>query len=637
MTGSRRLAVTAGVLAAAGGVALTLGPAVGAGPVATIGSIALIALVGAAALWLAVGQLLGAGETSVRMPEPESRLGYRVPGQAFAATLDEVSLAGRRQQATDGDPPRERLRATLHDLAVGTLARTDGWSPSTAADRLADGTWTDDGTAAALFAGEDRPPVPRLAYLPVGDVDLPVARRARHAVTALADRAGVGEPDPDARLDRRNDSASGPYWPRGEFPQRRSTGLTWLVTAGVLAVSVGGLWFGQPGVVLTATLGVALLGVAAAQSPSPTVSLSRSLSTDAPAAGDRVTVTVTVRNTGDTTLPDIRLVDGVPPGLAVVEGSPRFTTALRPGNAATFSYTVAAVEGRHTFEPGLVVVGDGIGATETATTVEVAGGPTELDCGFELRDGRTDPPRPQVTMMSGQRVGDASGAGVEFDTQREYRPGDPPSRINWNHRARTGELATVEFREPRLSRVAVLVDTRPPAYVAAERDGVPAPRHGAVAAFTVASRLLADGVPVGFGTVPAENSWTPPGAGPDQRRRLGACFADDDAVPWSPPAESPAIADVVSDLTARLAPDTQVVFVSPCCDDGAVEIARTLDVEGHSVTLLSPDCTDPSTVEGAYGRLTRSRRLATLREHGIPVQDWPPAEGSEGVGLDVRH
>jgi uncharacterized protein (DUF58 family) len=92
----------------------------------------------------------------------------------------------------------------------------------------------------------------------------------------------------------------------------------------------------------------------------------------------------------------------------------------------------------------------------------------------------------------------------------------------------------------------------------------------------------------------------------------------------------------VSDLTARLGPDTQVVFVSPCCDDGAVEIARTLDVEGHSVTLLSPDCTDSSTVEGVYGRLARAGRLARLREHGIPAQDWPPDDGSEGVRLGVR-
>lgn len=635
MTDRRRIAVVGGLLAGAGGVLVAVVPALGSGVAMHLLAVGLVVAVGTGALWVAASRLLGSREGGVELPTPESRPGYRRPGEEFAALLDEVSLAGRKRVDDDGETARERLRGTLSELAVETLGRTDGWSRGTATDRLADGTWTDDETAASFFAGGVRPPVSRWAYLPVGDDDPPFARRARHVVAALVDRTGEQVPEPDATGDRRRLPSTGQYWPSGSLPQQRSTGLSESVTAAVLAASVLGVWFGRPDAVLAATLGIALAGAAHLRSSSPTVDLSRSLSTDTPAPGERVTVTVTVRNGGTATLADVRLVDGVPPGLTVVDGSPRFTTALRPEKAATFTYTVAAVAGRHRFEPGLVVTGDGLGATETITTVEAADGPTELDCGFDRLAGTTDAPRQQVTVDPGRRVGDATGSGVEFAAHREYRPGDPPARIDWNHRAKTGDLATVEFREPRLSTVAVLVDARPAAYVAPSRDAVPAPRHGAVAAFSVASQLLAAGVPVGFGSVPSGEGWTPPGAGVEQRERLRECLATDGAVPWLPPDDSPDVGAVVADLTARLDPDGQVVFVSPCCDDDAVAIARSLDVKGHAVTVLSPDPTDAATVPGAYGWLTRHQRLSTLREHDIPVRDWTPGDDGNEVTLRV--
>jgi uncharacterized repeat protein (TIGR01451 family) len=631
-----RLAVLGGLLAAVGGFALWAVPGAGGGLVTDIAGIAVVVVAGAVALRLAAGELLDREVDTLTTPTPESRPGYRTPGEEFARLIDGVSLVGRRDVDSAEETPRERLHGTLRELAIDTLGRTEGWSRGTAADRLAEGAWTDDDAAASFFAGSDRPPVSRLAYLPVGDPDLPIARRGRHVVTSLAGRLGESVPDPDAETDPPPVRSTGNYWPTGEFPRQRSTGLTGTLTAAVLAVSVLGVWFGRPGVVLVATLGLAVVAAASLQSPSATVELSRSLSAGSPDAGEQVTVTVTVRNVGDRTLPDLRLIDGVPAGITVVEGSPRFTTALRPGTARTFTYAIAAVPGRHTFEPALVVAGDGIGATETVTTAEVVDGPTELDCGFDRPAGGADAPRPQVTVDPGRRVGDASGSGVEFDTHREYRPGDPPARIDWNHRAKTGELSTIQFREPRLSRVAVVVDARPAAYVAATSGGIPGPRHGAVAAFRIASRLLAEGVPIGFGPLPAGEHWTPAGAGAEQQTRLRECLAADGAVPWVPPADSPPVSDVVTALTARLDPDVQVVFVSPCCDDEAVEIARRINAEGHSVTVVSPDCTDASTVDGTYGRLTRWHRLSTLRDHGIPVRDWTPGDGTKGFHLPAE-
>ncbi|MDS0260729.1 DUF58 domain-containing protein [Haloarcula sp. S1CR25-12] len=624
----RRL-VALGLLAGLGGFLVVAVPALGAALVPTAAAVVLTIGVGVVAVWLAVRQLADADEPFA-LPTPESRPGYRAVGGELADLFAEMGLAGRRQVESEELTARERLRATLRELAVDVLGRTDGWDAETARERLADGTWTDDEAAAAFFAEGYAPPVSRLAYLPVGRPDLPFARRGRRVVAALADR--VGGPVPDTEAAERPTVPTDSYWPTGEFPRERSTGLTAAVVAGALAISAVGVVFGRPGVVLTAALGIALVGAARAWSPEPTVALDRSLST---ATGDEVTVTVTVRNTGERTLPDIRLVDGVPAGLSVVEGSPRVTTALRPGKATTASYTVEAVAGRHTFEPGVVVVSDPIGAAETVATVEAADGPTVLDCGFGRPATGSEPPRRQQTVQPGRRLGDASGAGVEFDTLREYRPGDPPARIDWTHRAKTGELATVEFREPRLSKVAVLVDARPAAYVAAP-GGVPAPRHAARAAFTVAGGLLAEGVPVGVGTIPVGGHWTPVGAGPDQRARLREALAGDDAVPWLPPDSSPSVAETVAALTARLDPDVQVLFVSPVADEDSVTLARTLDAAGHSVTVVSPDSTTPESVSGAYGRLRRSQRLSALRGAGIPVTDWDPGEGIVGVSHRVR-
>lgn len=628
----RRLTVAVGVVAMAGGLAVLFVPGVG-GVLPGLLAVVLTVGVGAVALWLAASQLFESDGATVRLPTPESRPTYRPAGAAFAGLLDAVTLAGRRELGEDGETGRERLYERLHELAVAVLSRTDGWPPAAADERLADGSWTDDADAAAFFRESLTPPVSRRAYLPWRRTDLPVARRARRVVAALAERVGGPTPETDTVPELAAEPSSGPYWPTADLPHRRSTGLTRGVTAAALAVSAVGVGFGRPAVVLTATLGIALVGAARVWSPAPSVALTRSLSTASPAPGEHVTVTVTVRNTGDRTLPDIRLLDGVPAGLTVVDGNPRVTTALRPGKAVTFSYEVGPVPGRHRFEPGLVILGDPVGAAELVTAVDTPE-PTTLDCGFGRPTTGSGAPRPRVTRNPGQREGDASGAGVEFDAIREYRTGDPPARIDWNRRAKTGELSTVEFREPRVPKVAVLVDARPAAYVAGT-DGVPAPRHAARGAHTVFGQLLRDGVPTGVGTVPPERGWLQPGTGAEQRRDARDLLAGDAAVPWVPPSASADPATAVTGLTARLDPDTQVVFLSPCADDGAVAIARRLDAEGHSVTVVSPDCTDPETVTGAYGRLTRWLRHSRLRAADVPVSDWDLSDGEE-VGLRVQ-
>jgi uncharacterized protein (DUF58 family) len=143
--------------------------------------------------------------------------------------------------------------------------------------------------------------------------------------------------------------------------------------------------------------------------------------------------------------------------------------------------------------------------------------------------------------------------------------------------------------------------------------------------------LLDDGVPVGVATVGSGDCWLPTTTGEAHREDIRTSLAGESAVPWTPPNESTEPAAAVDDLTARLDPDMQVVVVSPLCDDDAVALIRQLAGAGHSVSVVSPDCTDPSTVAGAYAHLTRENRLSTLRGHDIPVQDWDPTKPLRGV------
>jgi uncharacterized repeat protein (TIGR01451 family) len=419
-------------------------------------------------------------------------------------------------------------------------------------------------------------------------------------------------------------AAQGEYWPTAELPQTRSTGRTRRVAVAVLLVSAGGVVMGVPGAVLTAAFGASLAGAARIREPTVNIELARTLEPRTPTPGSTVEVTVTVRNVGETTIPDLRLLDGVPAGLSVRSGSPRLTTALRPGTERSFTYALTAVPGTHTFQSPLVIAGDFAGAQETVQTIPVADGQDSLACGFERRSDDASALREQATQIPGQQEAGVTGSGVEFDSLRAYRPSDPASRIDWHHRAKTGDLATVEFQEPRRPRVAVVVDARRAAYVAATDGDVPAPRYGASAAYGVVARLLDDGIPVGVGTVGASDCWLPMTTGEAHHEAVRTRLAGESAIPWAPPAEPTQVADAVDHLTARLEPDVQVVVVSPLCDDDSVALVQQLEGAGHSVSVVSPDCTDPSTVAGAYAHLARENRLSTLRGDDIPVQDWDP-------------
>ncbi|WP_327051543.1 DUF58 domain-containing protein [Halomicrococcus gelatinilyticus] len=405
------------------------------------------------------------------------------------------------------------------------------------------------------------------------------------------------------------------------------------VSAVALLAGGVGVVAGSPVTLLVGVVGVAFAAYARSGTPPSTaVSVSRSVDDADPAPGDEVRVEVTVTNDGDATLPDLRVVDGVPEGLRVTDGSARLGTALRPGKEAAFAYTVEAVRGEHRFDPATVVARDFSGAVEREFDVK---NDTTLACTPELSATAEEVPlREQTTRHTGRVTTGEGGAGVEFYATREYRPGDPMSRIDWNRRAKTGELTTVQFRQERVATVVLLVDAREQAYVAASPDEPSAVEHSVRAAGKTFAALLDSGDRVGVATLAPENGWLAPGAGNQHRAQAREFLAHHESLSRTPP-EDPFYSTVTMRwLRRRLPANAQVVFFSPLCDGYAPEVARRLDAAGHAVTVVSPDPTVDDTPGTRLARAERVRHLRSLRAGGVRAVDW---DTDDHLGVALTH
>ncbi|WP_418280356.1 DUF58 domain-containing protein [Halorubrum sp. DTA98] len=395
------------------------------------------------------------------------------------------------------------------------------------------------------------------------------------------------------------------------------------VVAVVLVALAVGVLAKRPSLLLVAATGIVFAAYPEITTP-PTVDLSveREMTPESPGVGDVVTVTTTLRNEGSETLPDVRFVDGVPPMLSVVDGSPRAGTALRPAAETTIEYDVRADQGIHRFGPATVIARDVSGATEVETTVATE---TVIECGARIP---AVPLRAQSRNRTGQLVTDRGGSGLEFHRVTEYERGDPVGRIDWRRFARTRELTTVEFREERLAEVVLCVDARATAYRAASPDDPHAVAYAVDAAGRIAETLFAADHRVGLATLGSEPCWLPAGSGPNHEARFRTHLSTHPSLSMRPP-EPTGTASAVDDpdrrlstLRERLGGGVQVFLVTPLCDDGSTRAARTLEESGCAVTVVSPDVTADSTTGGRLARIERENRLRTLRSAGIPAVDW---------------
>ncbi|WP_276302524.1 DUF58 domain-containing protein [Halorussus lipolyticus] len=358
--------------------------------------------------------------------------------------------------------------------------------------------------------------------------------------------------------------------------------------------------------------------------PAFSVSVEREISERSPLPSREVEVTVIVRNDGEEPIADLRVVDGVPERLGVVEGSPRHCTSLRAGEEAAFSYSVRAQRGTHEFGPTSLVARNVSGSAERRFEREAEG---RITC--ETR--ADDVPLPADTSSHpGHITTDSGGEGVEFYATREYQSADPMSRIDWKRYAKVGELTTVEFRENRSATVMVVVDARTPARVA-QRAGEPdAVELSEYAAERLAEAFVRRNDRVGLAVFGPAETYLAPGGGDEQVARFRAEL-DASARERTPTAgifddsrQNRANESRFDTLRKRMPDSAQVVFLSPMADDYAVEVAKRFRAYGHAVTVVSPDVTGTDTPGGGVERIERARRLAEVRTGEIRVADWSP-------------
>ena len=436
---------------------------------------------------------------------------------------------------------------------------------------------------------------------------------------------------------------------------RRTNRWRGVVSVALLALAIG-LLAKRPLLLMLSAAAVAFAAYPQLTGPpNPVVQIEREVDPDSPRAGDLVDVKTTIRNVGDATLFDLRLVDGVPPMLSVEGGSPRRGTALRPGSAATIEYSIRARHGTHRFRPTMVIARDASGATETETTATEE---TVIECGSRVPEV---PLRATSRHRSGQLVTDDGGSGLEFHRVKEYERGDSTSRIDWRRYARTGELISIDFRKEQLADIVLCVDAREAAYRASSEDNPHAVAYATDAADRIAGTLFQADHRVGLAAVGRTLCWLPPGTGRDHRERLSRLLAVDPALSLTPPRATGSMsitgrrfadfsaADTdggdtfetmdldrqLSTIRTHINDRTQVFFLTPLCDDEAVRIAQWFESSGCAVTVVSPDVTADETAGGRLVRTERLNRLKSLHRAGIPAVDWDTDErlGTALAGL----
>jgi len=423
---------------------------------------------------------------------------------------------------------------------------------------------------------------------------------------------------------------------------------------GALFASGVGLYVGTHEFFLLATipLAYAVYGLSTGLGP-PSLSVERTISADHTDPGDPVTVRLTVENVGDRPIPDLRIIDGVPEDVPVVEGSDAACVALRPGETATIQYDVLPPRGSHEFGP-VIVRGRSLAGTVVGTTSIDPDGASVVTCDTLLD---SFPLRAETTRFTGDHPTDAGGQGTEFYALREYKRGDSLSRIDWRRLARTGELATITFREERSVAVVFVIDARAEVELQPRQGGPSATDLSIDAAAQGFVTLTEAGHQVGVTTLTprSERDWVAPGRGETTRiladdlfERLqgdeppgrptstsgpagpggnqppdatGDGTATDDGTATGGEADTddtvaadgagPGATDdeaVTTDdapggehgvdgtelglrLAKRLPGHAQVVLCTPLVDDVPVEAVETLLADHHDVTVLSPNVT----------------------------------------------
>ena len=420
----------------------------------------------------------------------------------------------------------------------------------------------------------------------------------------------------------------------------------WTVTVGVaLVLTATGLWVGAPVLLVAAMAPLGFVAYSALTSAPPVESAltcQRTVTPGRTAPGNRVTVTLSVTNRSDALVSDVRLVDGVPDELAVVDGTPRAGVTLRSGETTRVTYTLRARYGTFEFAP-VTVQTRSLSADSTYTATLTPAGDATLQATY---DPETYPLASQTLPLAGAIPADHGSEGLEFHGIRSYEPGDPASRINWRQYARERVLSTIEYRQEEAAEVLVVVDARPAAAVASSDTAPTAIDRCVALADDLIDSLLADRNRVGVLALGVEDAplaseprsdegtalaWVPPANTRRVRTRMRQLL--DAAAATVQPGRDHATRDHTDpppvELIDRLNRRTQIMLLSPLHDAYPVELTRQLTATGHAVTVFTPAITARTTPGGQLTTAQRHLRIAELTAQDTTVIDWDPTDAPD--------
>lgn len=185
----RRVLAAFGVVFVALGVAVVVAPSVT--DVVRLPDVPSV-VVGAFALLFAIAGFAARRAVTFEDPETaavrasglEDRFEPPRPGAEIDAELTEGP------DATDVSARDVHVRERLRILAVRTLTDAEDLSVEEANERLQNGTWTDDRTAAAMFCDDVLPPAEDVVATVAG-IESAQERKVRHALAEIERRSGI--------------------------------------------------------------------------------------------------------------------------------------------------------------------------------------------------------------------------------------------------------------------------------------------------------------------------------------------------------------------------------------------------------------------------------------------------------------
>jgi len=308
----------------------------------------------------------------------------------------------------------------------------------------------------------------------------------------------------------------------------------------------------------------------------------------------------------------LKIIEDLPPGLELVEGSTQEVLSLKPGEEKEVRYKVRVRRGVHSFNWVHLSYRDPFGFFQIDRHIDLY---TEIVGVPRIEDVPTPYSTRGTKITIGALPSPRVGEGVEFHAIREYQPGDPLKIINWKATARTGKIMTNEYESERKVDVIFIVD--------ASRSGAAVMDHMVRAAASLMLNTLNEGT--SFGLVLSESVplWVNVDYG---KRHFFKCV---DFLSMAKPDTNNMIAYQVEHLIrSRFPPRAQLVYLSSLLTKESHDALRTMASYGYRVVVISPDpytAIEPKSREEELAlRILRLQRKATikqLRPHGIII-DW---------------